>query len=177
MNLNFLNDQHTIRLDQEAQQVFFDWRNKLDREKTRLPKEIRGFLPKAYGNALRLAAAIDCLHQFNQGKAPRPLLDALGMERGIKAAMYYLGQSVDAVRLILGDDLIIDPIQAKILEALQAGPMTTTEINTDVFQRNTPADKIRTALQTLVDSGQITEETQTPQDGKGRPIKAYAKVN
>ena len=171
-----LHDQHTIRLDQEAQQIFFDWRNKLDREKTRLPKEIRGFLPKAYGNALRLAAAIDCLHQFNQGQSPRPLLDAQGMERGIKAAMFYLGQSVDSIRLILGDALIIDPVQAKILEALGDGPLSTTEINNQVFQRNVEADKIRAALQALVDTEQIVESVHPAEEGQGRNKTVYSLV-
>jgi len=169
-----LHDQHTIRLDQEAQQLFINWRNELDQQKARLPKEIRGFLPKAYGNALRLAAAIDCLHQFNKGEAPRLILDAQGMDRGIKAAMYYLGQSVDAIRLILGDELIIDPVQAKILEALKNGPLSTTEINNDVFQRNVQADKIQAALQALIDSGQIIEKIEPGEDGQGRNKKVYS---
>ncbi len=166
-----LNDQHTIRLDQQAQQMFFDWRNGLDREKTRLPKEIRGFLPKAYGNALRLAAAIHCLHQFNQGQAPRPVLDAQGMERGIKAAMFYLGQSVDAIRLILGDDLIIDTIQARILEALKDGPKTTTELYTDVFHRSRTSKEIQEALNQLIESEQITE---TREETPGRTKTIYS---
>ncbi len=164
-----------IWLERGAQELFFEWRNNLDQIKNKLPREIRGFLPKAYGYALRLAGALECLDRFSQGQKPRALLDALGMEKGIKAAMYYLGQSVDAVRLILGDELIIDQVQTKILEALQTGPMTATEINNDVFQRNTPAGKIQEALQALVETGQIKEEIQSAHDGKGRPTKIYSR--
>jgi len=147
----------TIRLTHEAQEIFFSWRNELDMQKTRLPREIKGFLPKSYGYALRLAAAIDCLHQFEQGQEPRPLLDTQGIERGIKAAMFYLGQAVDAIRLILGDELIIDPVQAKILEALEAGHKTATEIYTDVFHRNRTSKEIQEALNQLLEREQITE--------------------
>jgi DNA-binding PadR family transcriptional regulator len=152
---------HTIRLDGEAQDLFLGWRNDLDRKKTSLPPGIRGFLPKTYGHALRLAAAIDLMHQFYEGSPPRRLLDAEGMQRGIDAAMFYLGQAVDAIRLILGDELTVDPVKARILEALQdRGEMTATDINNDVFQRNQSADKIQAALNELVEAGQVTATTE-----------------
>ena len=156
-------------LSADAQKIFFQWRNKLDRIKTQLPKEIRGFLPKAYGNALRLAAAIDCMHRFNTDLNPRPLLDVEGIERGIKATMFYLGQAVDAIRLILGDELKEDPIQSKILDALWAGPMTKTEINNNVFQRHLSAQKITDALKELEESGRVIESAE-PTEGRHRVL-------
>ncbi len=152
---------HTIRLDGEAQDLFLKWRNDLDRQKRNLPQEIRGFLPKTYGHALRLAGALDLIYQFNTGDTPRQLLDAEGMERGIKAAMFYLGQAVDIIRLIMGEELTAAPIKTRILEALQErGEMTATEINNDVFQRNQSADKIQAALNELIEAGQVKATTE-----------------
>jgi DNA-binding PadR family transcriptional regulator len=168
---------HTMRLDGEAQDLFLSWRNDLDRKKTSLPPGIRGFLPKTYGHALRLAAAIDLMHQFNAGDRPRQLLDKAGMERGIKAAMFYLGQAVDAIRLILGDELTVDPVKARILEALQdRGEMTATDINNDVFQRNQSADKIQAALNELVEAGQVTATTE-PTGGRVKTKYAMNEKN
>lgn len=162
---------HTIRLDEEAQNLFLNWRNELDREKINLPPEIRGFLPKAYGYALRLAAAIDLIHQFNAGDRPRQVLDKTGMERGIQAAMFYLGQAVDIIRLILGDEMAVDPVKARILEALQdRGELTATAIYKEVFHRNRSSEEIQKALSELAESGQIETATERT---KGRPKKTY----
>lgn len=170
-------EQHTIYLDSEAQDLFLTWRNSLDREKRNLPPELRGFLPKAFGYALRLAAAIDLMHQFYEGSPPRRLLDAEGMQRGIDAAMFFLGQAVDSMRLILGDELTVDPIKARILEALQGrGEMTATDINNDVFQRNQSADKIQAALNELVEAGQVTATTE-PTGGRVKTKYAMNEKN
>ncbi|MCF8110890.1 MAG: DUF3987 domain-containing protein [Desulfobacteraceae bacterium] len=162
---------HTIRLNREAQDLFLNWRNGIDREKMNLPPEIRGFLPKAYGHALRLAAAIDLIHQFNAGDHPRQLLDKPGMERGIKAAMFYLGQAIDIIRLIMGDELAVDPVKARILEALQnRKAMTATEIYTDVFQNNKSAREIQATLNELIEDGQVLTATEPTE---GRPKTTY----
>ena len=162
---------HTIYLNSEAQNLFLTWRNSLDREKVLLPPELRGFLPKAYGYSLRLAAVIDLMHQFYNGQPPRRLLDAEGMQRGIDAAMFYLGQAVDAMRLILGDELTADPIKARIIDALRdRGALTATKIYTDVFQKNKPARKIQGALNDLVNDGQVTASTEPTE---GRPKTTY----
>jgi DNA-binding PadR family transcriptional regulator len=168
---------HVIPLNSEAQNLFLTWRNKLDQGKTKLPAEIRGFLPKTYGTALRLAGVIDILHTFYEGHPPRRLLDAEGMQRGIDAAMFYLGQAVDAMRLILGDELTADPVKARILEALQdRGEMTTTDINNDVFQRNQSAKKLQAALNELVEAGQVTATTE-PTGGRAKTKYAMNEKN
>jgi len=166
----------TIKLSDEAQEVFFSWRNCLNRQKTLLPKEIRGFLPKTYGNALRLAAVIDCIHQFSQGKEPRPLLDKQGMERGIRAALFYLGQAVDAIMIIFGDNPVIDNTQLKIVEALQDGPMTATDISNKVFNRHMSSGKIQEALEELKAAGQVIETTE-PTTGRPRTLYALSSHN
>ncbi len=161
----------TIVLSEEAQEIFFGWRNDLDKMKTQLPKEVRGFLPKAYGNALRLAAVIDCIHRFNAGEKPRVIIDAEGLERGIKTVMFYLGQAVDAVKLLGGQELEVDQTQAKILKALENGPMSKSQIYTEVFQKHLSSKKISDALDKLKESGQVVK---TDKPTKGRSVELYA---
>lgn len=164
-------ESHNIYLNSEAQDLFLTWRNNLDYEKVFLPPELRGFLPKAYGYSLRLAAAIDLMHQFYDGQSPRRLLDAEGMQRGIDAVMFYLGQAVDAMQLILGDELTVDPIKTRILEALRnRGTMTATQIYVDVFHRNRGSGEIREALSELDKNGEV-EKISEPTSG--RPVTIY----
>jgi len=165
-----VDDTHRIHLTQEAQDLFYRWRNQLHSQRMALPKEVRGFLPKTYGYALRLAAVIECLHCFHKDESPRTMLDAQGIQRGIDTAMYYLGQAVDAVRLLAGGGQDIDPIKTKIFDALRDnGPMTASDINSVVFKRNLPADQIKAALDALMDSGEI-EAVKEGTDGRPRTL-------
>ncbi|MEW6078579.1 MAG: DUF3987 domain-containing protein [Thermodesulfobacteriota bacterium] len=162
---------HRIHLNEEGQSLFLTWRNDLDRQKFDLPPEIRGFLPKAYGTALRLAAAIDLIHCFHKDQSPRKQMGEEGVQRGIDAAMFYLGQAVDATRLILGVALKINPMKKKIRQAIRdRGTMTATEINEDVFKRNIPAEKIQAALNEMVMNSQLS---MTIESTDGRPRTIY----
>jgi hypothetical protein len=161
---------HHIHLTQEAQDWFFEWRNRLHRQRFALPNEVKGFLPKTYGHALRLAAVIECLHAFHNDTQPRAIIDLQGIQRGIDAAMYYLGQAVDAVRLLAGGEQAVNPTKIKILDALRdAGPMTSTQINNDVFKRNMPASQIQSAIEALKLEGEVEELTE-PTEGRPRTL-------
>jgi hypothetical protein len=87
-------------LDGDAQKRFFDWRNSLDQQKVDLHPILRGFLPKAYGYALRLCGLIHALSRFHEDLAPQRILTLEDVNRGIEAVEFFLGQTVDAVRLI-----------------------------------------------------------------------------
>lgn len=89
-----------IQLSPEARTTFLDWRNRLDAGRDELPAHLRGFLPKAFSYALRLAGALHCLKAFHAGKAPGQIMDRAGILEGIDVAEFYLGQAVDAVRLL-----------------------------------------------------------------------------
>jgi predicted ArsR family transcriptional regulator len=85
--------------------------------------------------------------------------------------MFYLGQAVDAIRLILGDELTVDPVKARILDALQGRKaMTATEIYADVFQKNKPAKEIQASINELVEDGQVSATTEPTE---GRPKTTY----
>lgn len=90
-------------LTPEAQSRFFTWRNELNASLQDLPPRFRGFMPKAYGYALRLAGTIKVLKCFAAGSAPDGELQLADMELGIQAVSFYLGQAVDALRLLVGE--------------------------------------------------------------------------
>jgi len=87
-------------LTAEAQERFYSWRNGVEAQKTKLPPQFKGFLPKAYGYALRLAGIIHAIHCFSGEDGPRRLLQVEEIDRGIAAVEFYLGQTVDAMRLL-----------------------------------------------------------------------------
>ncbi len=92
-----------IQLDPEARTTFLNWRNRLDAQRDELPAALRGFLPKAFSYALRLAGALHCIQAFHAGANPSDTMDTAGIQVGIATAEFYLGQAVDAVRLLSGE--------------------------------------------------------------------------
>ncbi|NCC05631.1 MAG: DUF3987 domain-containing protein [Proteobacteria bacterium] len=91
-------------LSQEAQERFISWRNELGQQAITLPALFRGFMPKAWGYALRLAGILHLLECFSAGLEPAPVLSLRDIERGIITAEFYLGQAFDAIRLIVTPD-------------------------------------------------------------------------
>ena len=89
-----------MNLDSEAQARFFEWRNSLDLQKSKVHSLLRGFIPKASGYALRLGALITALWCFYEGRSPKPILTLEDIDRGIDSVEFYLGQTVDAMKLI-----------------------------------------------------------------------------
>ena len=101
----------SVRLSEEALPLFLDWRNGLDIQKTNLPVAFRGFLPKAYGYALRLAGGLHAIRQFAHGLEPCPSIGPEELQHGLDAVGFYLGQAVDALQVIL-DDAHATPLEA-----------------------------------------------------------------
>lgn len=104
---------HVLILDRYAQDSFFAWRNSIDEQKILLHPCIRGFIPKSSKYATRLAGIMHCIHAFSRGKEPDRVLSRLDVERGIKAVEFYLGQIVDAMRLI--EDEAHKPFDDRVL--------------------------------------------------------------
>lgn len=103
-------ESNLLILSPEAQTRFFDWRNNLDVQRLDLPHNFQGFLPKAYGYTLRLAGALHALERFATGREPGKILSLMEMERAILAVHFYLGQAVDALRLLVGDKEPVAPM-------------------------------------------------------------------
>jgi len=95
-------DPPTLRqlLNVDAQQAFLAWRNAREGSIHDLPEQFRGFLPKAYSYALRLAGVIHAIHRFHEGVEPDTILTLIDIQRGIRAVEFYLGQTVGALQVL-----------------------------------------------------------------------------
>ena len=87
-------------LNTDARSCFLDWRNEREGLILDLPEQLRGFLPKIYSYALRLAGVIHCLSRFAAGDEPDTILSRTDIERGTRVAEFYLGQTVGALQVL-----------------------------------------------------------------------------
>jgi hypothetical protein len=119
---------HLLTLAPDAQARFFGWRNALDVQRADLPPNFRGFLPKAYGYALRTAGALHAVERFATGREPGNVLTLAEVERAILAVHFYLAQAVGALSLLVGEGEAMAPAEvsartillAHVLEGLRA---------------------------------------------------------
>jgi hypothetical protein len=94
-----------LLFSKDAQNRFIQWRNKLELMRDDLPKRLHGFLPKAYGYAIRFAGALHCLDVFHKGEGPKTILSVDDIERGIKAVSFYLGHIIDAIQTLYEENI------------------------------------------------------------------------
>jgi hypothetical protein len=121
-------DQHAgdpwhMALDRETREYFFEWRNELYGLRDSLPQELRGFVPKAVGYALRLTGILHCLNRFAQGQEPLASLGRADLDAGIAFALFYLGQTVDALHYLVGKNQgkpAIDMTDARVITLARA---------------------------------------------------------
>jgi len=147
---------HRLQLSEEAQQLFFDWRNDLSSRKHELPALVRGYLPKVFGYGLRLGGALHLIKQFEKSEEPRSILSVDDMQAGIDLAMFYAGQAVSALRLLQEDEEVkVQEVSdrtrtlARVLESLRpqvdSGRLAVGLI-LDVFNETvSPEEQFRTA--------------------------------
>ncbi|MDL2124577.1 MAG: DUF3987 domain-containing protein [Deltaproteobacteria bacterium] len=116
----------TICMTEDARELFFDWRNKLQKVKPELPDQLRGYLPKITGYSLRLAGVLYCMKHFVTGSSPGLILEREDMQKGIDAATFYAGHIVDAAQSLCSNKQIVpfeitDQVKhlAKTLESLR----------------------------------------------------------
>lgn len=91
-------------LDQDAQQAFLDWRNELVQIKEDLPGQVRGFIPKLVGYALRFAGVFYLMDVFSRGEEPVPILNEPDIQKGIKISEFYLGHIIQAMDALISED-------------------------------------------------------------------------
>jgi len=115
-----------LMLDSEAGQHFIDWRNELYSQRKELPEPIRDFIPKITGAALRLTGVLYCMRRFSLNSEPGQILTIEDMQRGIDAALFYMGHIVGALHLMtdknhITEDEVTDQVKhlAKTLEDLK----------------------------------------------------------
>ena len=99
-----------LRLSPAAWQLFKTWRNECDIAKLKLPLMLRGFIPKSFSYILQIAGALHCLESFSTNSAPSENINDATLRAGIDLMEFYLGQAVDAVRL-LSDGETAPPVE------------------------------------------------------------------
>lgn len=115
-----------ICLSEDAQDYFLNWRNTLEGHKAVLSDQLKGFLPKTTGSAIRLSGVLYCMDCFTVGTYPMANLNLADIQKGINAAMFYMGQIVDATQALCSNKQIVpfeitDQVKhlAKTLESLR----------------------------------------------------------
>lgn len=96
-----------ICLSEDAQELFFDWCNRLQESKRELPDQLKGYIPKLIGYALRLAGVLSCMNHFATGSFPGLILGRENMQKGIDAVAFYAGHIVDAAQSLCSKDSIV----------------------------------------------------------------------
>jgi phage/plasmid primase-like uncharacterized protein len=97
----------SLCLSENAQSYFFNWRNDLHAKKTELPDQLKGFLPKISSYALRLSGALYCMNRFAVGSSPGAILSKNDIHKGVKAAEFYMGHIVDAMKALVSKNRIV----------------------------------------------------------------------
>jgi hypothetical protein len=138
-----------------AQETFFDWRNDLFQTKDDLPPQVRGFIPKLTGYALRFAGVLYLMHRFSQGQEIGDTIHRDYIEKGIRISEFYLGHIVCAMEALTGDvssplELIEQVIHlAKTLKSLKpeldSGRLAVGYIHEKFNATCKPEQKINTA--------------------------------
>jgi len=109
-----------LMLNEEAQNLFLDWRNELFAEKIMLPKSLRGFLPKIVSYSLRFSGLLHMMESFSSGLYPDYQLTPDDLLKGIEVATFYIGHAVDALQALCSDEALISfevTEQIKLLSA------------------------------------------------------------
>ena len=115
-----------ICLSNDAQELFFDWCNRLQESKSELPDQLKGYLPKLIGYSLRLSGVLYCMNHFATGSFPGLILEREDMQKGINTTIFYAGHIVDAAQSLSSSESIV-PFEiteqvkclAKTLESLR----------------------------------------------------------
>lgn len=92
----------------------------------------------------------------------------------IMAALHYWDYSTASREYIFSNAGNAE--EDKILDALRKAPMTATEINEVVFQKNAKAEAISQILKSLESKGKIERSQRPPKGGKGRLATVFRVV-
>ncbi len=119
----------TMILDRESQDLFVHWRNSLEQRKGKMPESFRGFFPKAYSYALRLAGILHCLERFHEGLEPNRILGKSDITRGIETIEFYLGQTVSAMKLLESADFTAEQNGPQVVRLAQVLDSLRTDVD------------------------------------------------
>lgn len=99
-----------LRLSDEAWETFEGFRNELYANHDSFPDSFGGFLPKAVSYVLRLAGLLHVFMQLSDGDDIAPVVCSETIQRAITAVSFYLGHTLEALKLIRGDKTAIPQV-------------------------------------------------------------------
>jgi hypothetical protein len=91
-----------LLLSSEAQSLFLDWRNDFVMRSNDLPDQVKGFIPKLVGYALRWCGVLFLMKEFTEGREPGSILQLEDIRKGTKVSEFYLGHILVAMEAIQG---------------------------------------------------------------------------
>jgi hypothetical protein len=100
---NNVDESKIIHLSEEAKTLFLDWRNELEQIKNDLPEQVKGFVPKLVGYALRFSGALYLMDVFSKGEEVRGLLSVDDVKKGITVSEFYLGHIIAAMKALVSN--------------------------------------------------------------------------
>lgn len=92
---------HSLWLSEATLEMFVDWSNELKGITSRLPEQVRGYIPKLIGWAVRLTGIIKCLESFLAGTKVPQVIAPDDLKKGIRLAEFYMGHNVDVIQAIV----------------------------------------------------------------------------
>lgn len=150
----------TLTFTKEARQYFYnEWRNNINRiGKHEIEIDlIDGFIQKAVTNAIRFTGLIVLVKCFHAGAGIPFEIGIDDVKKGIRLAEFYLGQTVDIIRMFLGsDEDSIPPVivseelnrLAAVLDSMRGKTekgMLSIGFITDEYNRLFPAGELLTS--------------------------------
>ncbi|OQY41779.1 MAG: hypothetical protein B6240_14730 [Desulfobacteraceae bacterium 4572_87] len=101
---NEAGETHNLILSDNAREIFLDWANDLHTVKMDLPEQVRGFIPKLIGYALRFSGVLYLMDIFSRGEMPGKVLGPADIRKGIKVSEFYLGHIIEAMKALVSED-------------------------------------------------------------------------
>jgi len=102
-----------LRLSDESWDCFSGFRNSTFAARDSFPPAFRGFIPKGTSYVLRLAGLLHVFEQLSNGEDISPVIDFETIQKAIAAVRFYLGHTVEALKLLRGKQTVIQQSDAE----------------------------------------------------------------
>ncbi|WP_287037855.1 DUF3987 domain-containing protein [Desulfobacter sp.] len=97
-------DTHSLWFTEETMNLFIDWANDVKGMIPKFPVQVRGYIPKLVGWAVRLTGILKCMNAFITDTKVRKVIEPEDLQRGIRLAEFYMGHNIDVLNFIVNSD-------------------------------------------------------------------------
>jgi len=102
-----------LKLSDDAWDCFSDFRNSTFSARDNFPPAFRGFIPKSATYVLRIAGLLHVFEQLSNGEDISPVISSETTNKAISAIRFYLGHTLEALKLLRGEQTVIQQDDAK----------------------------------------------------------------